>query len=1379
MSIADLLAGLDKTNGAGQVVTTDIPVINTPTSSTPIGGTATQPQDGGLSLPTNTIPTVINNTMQYITVNDALSLKQGVAAAVSRNCTVTCVTLNIMSDISLNNDEETISVSNTSLVLQGVCPGDTQCIINGNGARQILLVSGQSTSVTVNNLKFANGLANAGATTYGGAAAVYLEAKASFNGCYFERNKAGQGGAVAVYSGGNVTWNDCAFVENEGMTVGGALTVGGGEGYVRNCKFVGNIAGQGGGAIAMDGYDTLYIQDSEISQSVAGYGWGPDIYLRYATMSKLYVLPYPGTFGVEPSYAVMSFTAPPAPPQSPPIVIPTEPPSPPVLPSPPPKPPRPRSPPKPPAPPAPPSKAVFNEEELAQALVDGDPSIMLMSHIVLTGRFAKDGTLLPQVQYATTIIGNCASLGGLCTLDAKGAGRIFLLAGNYIKLTLSRVRLTNGNGRDGPGGAILAVNGSSVEASVCAFDRNWATEGGALAVSEGNEITLTDVSFDSNKAGSFGGAARVGGNFMCERCSFTNNKAVLGGAVAVMENSWAGFLDYTFVGNKAYRSGGDINIEHYQDTMLMLDPYPPPPPGLSIFPNKTKEGVSLIRELDGRPDYVEVPIGSGPPLQAKPPPVYEPPLVPEPPPEPVIPDAIVYDEHDMAMALKSLEPLSIISVRSHIVPTGNVSSDEALFPYLTWGTTIMGECDGWGGKCTIDAKKEDRLFYLTTYDSNAQGGAVKITFKNFRFLNGDSKMRTGGLIYAKGNIDLTFINCEFGQSIGGDGGALAMVSSGKLTCIDCAFYDNLADWGSGGAVATTSESWFYNTEFKDNIAQNGGGLLLEGGCPGAYFLNWKFEGNWAFDDGIDIFVRDFYKTKAYFLPAQIDGVPRVFHPAAVANYTAPPPSPPSPPKPPRPPRSPPPGTGPPAPPPKPIPPSPPSPPPPPGPPPPYVLLPKRRAYNEQEFYDMLLDEYSSEVLIGGHIKFQPNGPWTAKGPPKLGRPMIITGMCGALNSQGGSCFIDANGLVPTIFILEGVEIIINSVRFTGTTSEDPDLQAYGSVIIQGGANAWFNYVDFAKNEALGNGAGVSVMDPDTKAHFIASSFWGNNAGGNGGAVFIQSANTWFINSSFVDNSGLQGGALALEAAATAYIANCTWKNNDAAIFGDDIYIDDPTSSAVLSIPFPIGASLYPSRASVRWLQLEEPEVPPEIKVVEGQHPPYPPPRPPRPPSPPPPPKPPSPPPPPPSPPAPPAPPLAPPPPAITKSLPFPFGTSWNIETSFGFIFWFFFGLATLAAFFITLICHKRIFSPIPWDHTHMTEAHMMKWMPDKYKSFGAWDSSHALKLKKERNGYYDDEEEGGGIGAGEQDSTMLHIMGQNNLLQRTGFKQEDVELEEE
>ena len=63
------------------------------------------------------------------------------------------------------------------------------------------------------------------------------------------------------------------------------------------------------------------------------------------------------------------------------------------------------------------------------------------------------------------------------------------------------------------------------------------------------------MSFDSNRASNFGGAVRAQANLLCTSCSFTANKAGLGGAVDLGRGSWAGFRDYTFMQNQAIRVG--------------------------------------------------------------------------------------------------------------------------------------------------------------------------------------------------------------------------------------------------------------------------------------------------------------------------------------------------------------------------------------------------------------------------------------------------------------------------------------------------------------------------------------------------------------------------------------------------------------------------------------------------------------------------------------------------------------------------------------------------------------------------------------------------------------------------------------------------------
>jgi hypothetical protein len=44
-------------------------------------------------------------------------------------------------------------------------------------------------------------------------------------------------------------------------------------------------------------------------------------------------------------------------------------------------------------------------------------------------------------------------------------------------------------------------------------------------------------------------------------------------------------------------------------------------------------------------------------------------------------------------------------------------SDQALLPYIQFSTVIEGRCQDWGGKCTIDAKKQGRVLYITNYEA--------------------------------------------------------------------------------------------------------------------------------------------------------------------------------------------------------------------------------------------------------------------------------------------------------------------------------------------------------------------------------------------------------------------------------------------------------------------------------------------------------------------------------------------------------------------------------------------------------------------------------------------------------------------------------------
>ncbi|KAL4424315.1 hypothetical protein ABPG75_001616 [Micractinium tetrahymenae] len=1321
-------------------------------------------------------PSKVDNSMQSYTVASMADMVAAVAAASARNCTQPCSTINVVADITLGSLSDTLRLSGPAYI-NGACSAGT-CKIDGGGKFQIMKIEGYYAYADIRNIEFANGRQDqATVGVFGGAVEVFNLGKAVFTDCKFTKNTAGRAGAVACYAGASANFTNCDFVGNNAQTVGGAVLVGGASSYAKKCRFVDNSAGQGGGAIEMEGQDTMLLEDCTFQGSEAGNGWGPDIYLRYSTQSKLYITPPDTAVGVEPSDGAILIYAPPSPPSPPPSPSPMSPPPlpPPAPPSPPHPAPRPPPPPQPPAPPAPPSFVVNSEAQLAAAIKGRKSNIQLMGHIVLTGQFGNESTvnLLPDLEVPTTITGFCTTLGGLCILDAKQLGRILYGSGPWIKLTLVNVRLVNGNSRDESGGAVLLENGGSLEASNCAFERNWGRYGGAIDVKNGSAVTITGASFYSNKAGISGGALRTQGNLLCTGCTFNQNKAPLGGAVDLAPNTWAGFQQYTFTGNDAVKAGDDIAMDSANTTVLAFDPFPPT--GVNIYPNGTEKRDRLLNITivwlgeSQRPEGKPLPAA---PVASPPPPPLPPASPPAPPrADPFKPSILAYSERDLAAALQI--PNAVIGLKSHVVPTGAVKSDKSLFPYVQYEITIVGMCNAseaqqagqnWGTKCTIDAKRLWKIFYITPSDPNTGGPRMKVTFKNLRFMNGNSKMGFGGAVEVFGPVDVTFINCEFGGSISGDAGAVGIVSAGVMKFINCAFYDNYCQWGSGGAVSTSAETWFVGCSFERNIVgNNGGAVLLEGGCPAGFFLDYWFKGNWADGQGKDIYVRNYYSTQALFdVMPDPDGAPNVFHEAAVYQYTAPPPAPPSPPSPP-----PPPFPDPPKPPrpPRVDPPSPPPPPKPPAPSPPAVLVPPKKAYSEQDLWDMIQDTWNDEVQVGVHIKFADDGPWATNGAPTITRPLTIIGKCGAVNSNGGACFLDAQGWSQNILRVSGSNgrVTLRNLRFTGVQSSDA-----GAVVVDMGADVQAWYCDFSRNTAA-VGAGLTVRDPQSSAELSFCSLWQNSADGNGGAISISSGSVSLINCSLSQNTAMYGGGIAMDSSAALSAANTSWSNNNAFVFGDDLYVEDPSSSRVYLDPYPDPvAIIYPSKAGKTWKQIA-PAAPAEYSPPRPPHPPYPPPSPPKPPKPSPPPNPP----PSPAPPLqPPSPPSPPPPPVVPKGRPFPFGSYWSWSTSIGFVIWFIVGILTMAFLVLTVVFHKRIFSPIPWDYTRIK----LEEPPAKAGGSGGTGvaKSHASGAVLGQFGDMERQDPNEVV----ETPTMLHIMGQNNLLQRTGFRKDDAELEE-
>ncbi|KDD71884.1 hypothetical protein H632_c4228p0, partial [Helicosporidium sp. ATCC 50920] len=187
-----------------------------------------------------------------------------------------------------------------------------------------------------------------------------------------------------------------------------------------------------------------------------------------------------------------------------------------------------------------------------------------------------------------------------------------------------------------------------------------------------------------------------------------------------------------------------------------------------------------------------------------------------------------------------------------MVTRGEEQTASALLPSIVWSTEIEGRCTNWGSRCTLDAKRMGRIFHITSYEATQQG-PVKVVIKNIRFLNGQGWSEPGGAVSVVGNVDVTFVNCEFAYAQGGEGGAVAVITQNLAKFEDCVFRNNEAVYANGGAVTSTAETWFTNAVFYQNVAQNGGAVQLDTGTPMAFFLNANFTNNWAYNLGGSVY----------------------------------------------------------------------------------------------------------------------------------------------------------------------------------------------------------------------------------------------------------------------------------------------------------------------------------------------------------------------------------------------------------------------------------------------------------------------------------------------------------------------------------------------
>lgn len=155
-----------------------------------------------------------------------------------------------------------------------------------------------------------------------------------------------------------------------------------------------------------------------------------------------------------------------------------------------------------------------------------------------------------------TISGDSADTGGAIYNDGGLISTNVIYSGNSATL--------------GAGGAIAGIGSTSSTQDT--FDTNTATgNGGAIAA--GNSLTLSNDTFKSNSSASGNGGAVYSDSpaitLTSQTDSFTNNKAVNGGAFYLAAGNWNSTRD-TFTTNTASGSGGAIDVNGGTATFVNL-----------------------------------------------------------------------------------------------------------------------------------------------------------------------------------------------------------------------------------------------------------------------------------------------------------------------------------------------------------------------------------------------------------------------------------------------------------------------------------------------------------------------------------------------------------------------------------------------------------------------------------------------------------------------------------------------------------------------------------------------------------------------------------------------------------------------------------------
>lgn len=291
--------------------------------------------------------------------------------------------------------------------------------------------------------------------------------------------------------------------------------------------------------------------------------------------------------------------------------------------SPPPAPPSPPSPP-PPAPPSPPNPKewIYSEDQLWDALNQGNTTIVLGAHI----QFAHQGrwafTPPPPILSEVKIYSQCGGYGKTCIIDMAGSRFPLLDIRTGAIVEMYNVRVINAATTE-DGGVVRMSAPIRAIFDKCDFIGNYAANGGAVSIKGSQNVVFQDCNFNLNWADEKGGGVySVGSAITFKGSSFYLNRAKSGGAMALGPGSDAFVLDANFTSNKAKRWGPDIFLSTPVGSTVYMNQWPPETVA-KIFPTQ-----SNVKWFYAPPPF--------PPSPPSPPPNFK--RAPYPPPGPLPPE---------------------------------------------------------------------------------------------------------------------------------------------------------------------------------------------------------------------------------------------------------------------------------------------------------------------------------------------------------------------------------------------------------------------------------------------------------------------------------------------------------------------------------------------------------------------------------------------------------------------------------------------------------------------------------------------------------------------------------------------------------------------